>query len=261
MAEIHIPKDAESILDEIFKLAQQVEANDFSYDKPPNIVDEEWILKSKQDCNNLLTAIRHLGYRWCEMDPITYYSAPMSLLDEDWSLMFYVRGGTKLENPAVFTVPFEIFRIVAYANDFSPEQRDELANEVLGFISQLKEKIFIKARLADNSAEFEYSEGSSQKDKDTISKPRLINAGRTIECSKGPFDFTVQQAKVIKIMWKKGINSQEFYQEQDILEEAGIGGTSFANVFKSRRKEFNAVFEQHESMKDCWRLNLGQTDD
>jgi len=257
MVEIHIPKRAKSILDDIIKLAEQVEANDNYYVDSPNRAKGKWILKSKNDFNNLLTAIRHLGYRWCEMDPITYFSAPISLLDEDWSLKFYVRGVTKLENPAVFPVPFEIFRIVAYASDFSLEQRDEFANEVLGFISQLKEKVLIKAGLADNSAEFEYSEGSSQKDKDFISEPRLTNAGRTIECSKGTFDFTPPQARVISVMWEKRINPQEFSPEQNILEEAGLSKTSFANVFKSRKKEFDAIFEQHHSMKDCWRLNLG----
>ena len=261
MVEIHVPKRAKSILDDIIKLAEQVEANDNYYVDFPNRAKGKWILKSKKDFNDLLTAIRHLGYRWCEMDPITYFSAPISLLDEDWSLKFYERGVTKLENPAVFPVPFEIFRIVAYASDFSLEQRDELVNEVLGFISQLKEKVLIKAGLADNSAEFEYSEGSSQKDKDFISEPRLTNAGRTIECGKGPFNFTVQQAKVIAVMWKIGTDSQDFFPEQVILEKAKLGRTSFANVFKSRQEEFKAVFEQHKSMRDCWRLNLGQTND
>ena len=58
-------------------------------------------------------------------------------------------------------------------------------------------------------------------------------------------------------MWEKRKNSQEYYPEQDILEEAGFSTTSFANLFKSRKDSFRAIFERHKTERGLWRLNLG----
>ena len=261
MAEIHVPKDALSILEEIIELSQQVEANDIHYRVSIGDYGHKEATRSKQDFEKLLCQLFTLGHRWCGLNPLKYQCTTADDLP-DFNLRFFL-GNKKFYSDVVeFRVPYEIYGIISrgekheYADD-----RSSFVNMVRLLLTSLKEKVIVHARQAAKSAKPDHAEVMNQNEKDENLEPRLINAGRSIKCSKDTFDFTVQQAKVIRIMWEKGINSQEFYPEQDILEEAGLSKTSFANVFKSRRKKFKAVFEQHKSMKDCWRLNLGQTDD
>lgn len=258
MTKIQVPDNAESILDEIVRLAEEVESNNNYYHEYPDLIGHEEFTKFNQDYDNLINKIDTLGHRWCLMNPIKYNCTFDDYYPQSKDLWFYEDNAELPQDAIEHCVPHEIYQVIKIGtNHESHKDRSEFVTRVRQLLSSLKEKVIVQNRQSANLAKPDHSKVINQDEKNEIVKPRLINAGRTIKCSKGTFDFTVQQAKVIKIMWKKGINSQEFYQEQEILEEAGIGGTSFANVFKSRKEKFNAIFEQHKSMRDCWRLNLG----
>ena len=264
MAEIHVPKDALSILDEIIKLAEQVEANNNYYGEYPDVVGHEEVTKFNQDFDRLHSAILLLGNRWCEMDPILYSCQTSTDREESCSLWFFRNDSEGFDGLIEHPVPIEIYDIVdefCKPNEVPGKKRFPI--EVRQRLSVLREKVIVQTKLATRVEEIQDKDETALHNdpKEKVIKPKLTNAGRTLVCSKGTFDFTPPQAIVVKIMLEKGFNSQEFYAEQEILDEAKMDDTSFANVFKSRRKEFKAVFEQHKTMKDCWRLNLGQADD
>lgn len=259
MAEIHVPKNAKIILDEIIELAEQVEANNNYYGEYPDVVGHEEVTKFNQDFDRLHSAILLLGNRWCEMDPILYSCQTSIDREESCSLWFFRNDSEGFDGLIEHPVPIEIYDIVdefCKPNEVPGKKRFPI--EVRQRLLVLREKVIVQAKLATRVEEIQIKDetGLHNDPKEKVIKPRLINDGRSIECSKGTFEFTPPQARVIEIMWEQRIKSQGFISEQKILNEAKMSKTSFANVFRSRKKEFDAIFEQHHSMKDCWRLNL-----
>lgn len=254
MAEIHVAKNALSILDEIIELAEQVEANNNFYRELGPAMDSLEITRFQQDFDRLKNAIDLLGFKWCEIDPLTYCFIPTGT-SGSFSQLHFMKEKEHTGEPDEIEAPKEVKEIVEkYFDRKIPVAGNEFPAKVRQVLSLLREKLKARSNL--------YLDSNTDKpteidDTQSIITPKLINGGRTIECGKGTFNFTVQQAQVIAVMWDKRLKSQEYYSEQIILEDAGIGGTTFANIFKSRIEEFKAVCEQHEAMKDCWRLNLG----
>ncbi len=192
------------------------------------------------------------------MDSLTYCFIPTGA-SEVPNYLHFVREKDHIGYPIQIAVPNEINEIAE--NYFDEEilvTAYEFPVKVRQVLSLLREKLKARTNIDVDSNRDNLTEIDN---KQRIITPKLTNAGRTLVCSKGTFDFTAPQAIVVKIMLEKGFNSQEFYSEQAILDEAKMSKTSFANVFKSRRKKFKVIFEQHKTMKDCWRLNLGQADD
>lgn len=261
MTKIQVPEDAESILDEIIELARQVEANNNYYREYPDVGGHEEETKFNQDFDELKNSVDVLCYRWCEMDPLQY-SCNCPIDSSDTSLFFGRFDMIDFNDMLVFNVPNEIYTIVSkYSESDGPINKYVFPLEVRQQLSMLREKVIIQTRLASKSSNSENSRDENRKDRDKSSEPKLINDSRTVRIGIDEHTFTAQQSIIVKIMWEKGIHSPDFWSEQTILEEAKLQSSSFVSLFRSRRDEFKAVFEQHDSKSDLWRICLGQTAD
>jgi len=96
---------------------------------------------------------------------------------------------------------------------------------------------------------------SNRDDKDVDAElPALIHRGLTLRYARGDFTFKKEQAKVIKVLWENYRGDNEYMHEEEVLEKASKGTTTFRNVFRSSWDNFQAVIEQSPESKHLYRL-------
>jgi len=132
------------------------------------------------------------------------------------------------------------------------------AKEILSNECTIEKKIRIKVKYRKRVD----IESCIQKIEDVYLREQLYveKNSRSVITPNGVYSFTKRQFPIVERYWKRFIeSSNEFLTEEDAFIDAGLAytvGATMRSLFKSKKTNFDAIFEQDANNKDCWRLNF-----
>jgi len=273
---LKIPDNAVQLIDEAISLirAAKADADEDEAATTENNSDDY----PYKPCFDLADSLDIFPHKWAQFDPLIW-DCWLHEDSSDFGLVFTLRGqapisiGARASVPCFdiwpvgiplpdktgrLVIPSELGKLLALSRTESGIQwMSEAALDIAeAWALDLRRKLMARNELMAKP-------GSRSKGEDTPAileheVPRLTDSGRTIICAKGKFTFTKVQRPVIKIFWDNFQQENEYLREQDVLENESVNlpNSSFASLFKSRKEQFKAIFERHESEKDLWRLKL-----
>ena len=198
-----------------------------------------------------------LPFRWASMNPLKYKYGVLKAKNKYYFVFSSIDINDNDTESIDFEIPIELYEF--YLDLSCPFQNiDNPSDNDLYYAFCLCEEIVSKfypfSRRLKIVSELSRTVQNDDAPKDQM--PRLADSGRTIICKKGSYTFTKTQSRIIILFWENYKMGNGYISEQDALEKVDNSRSSFENIFRSRKEQFKAIFENHESEKDLWRLNL-----
>ncbi len=238
---MRIPEHALDILSEVTIRAEELMNHMGEQASSSRSVDQQHArLKAEKSLYGLLES---LGCIWVGIPPYVY-SCVVFKRGEKREIEYFLTHADSYADAETEEIPRELYDVLKHFHD--DHWRDEKPIDP----RYVHDRITALAnRLAESSKHC--TRVRRPRKSPSISKDYQI-----IRCAKGEYSFTEFQAQVIRKYWDNYIKGNHWLKDEDAMTSDDVSGSDIHGLFKSRKDEFKAIFEQHPKERHLYRLNL-----